>query len=71
MTITARRRQGRHTNLVPPESLDAHVANVLAAGGGSRMIPCPLMHGTGLFTAMGGWLRGRSSPRAALMPRSA
>ena len=49
------------TNLVPPESLDAHVANVLAAGGGSRMIPCcPLMHGTGLFTAMGNLAQGGS-----------
>ncbi|MFZ8889404.1 MAG: acyl-CoA synthetase [Pseudomonadales bacterium] len=49
------------TNLVPPESLEAHVANVLAAGGGSRMIPCcPLMHGTGLFTAMGTLAQGGS-----------
>ena len=34
---------------------------VLAAGGGSRMIPCcPLMHGTGLFTAMGTLAQGGS-----------
>ena len=63
------------TNLVPPESLDAHVANVLAAGGGSRMIPCcPLMHGTGLFTAMGNLAQGAaSSPLRGIVltPRSA
>ncbi|MBW2271642.1 MAG: acyl-CoA synthetase [Deltaproteobacteria bacterium] len=37
-----------------PESVSEHLANVAAYGPGSRQIPaCPLMHGTGLFTAMG------------------
>ncbi|MCH2409983.1 acyl-CoA synthetase [Myxococcota bacterium] len=36
-----------------PESIEAHVNNVLRAGPGGRQIPCcPLMHGTGLFTAV-------------------
>jgi fatty-acyl-CoA synthase len=37
-----------------PESLEAHVKNVLAAGPIARqIIACPLMHGTGLLTAIG------------------
>jgi fatty-acyl-CoA synthase len=37
-----------------PESTAEHLGNVAAYGPGSRQIPaCPLMHGTGLFTAMG------------------
>jgi fatty-acyl-CoA synthase len=49
------------TELVPPESLAEHVANVRAAGGGGRLIPCcPLMHGTGLFTAIGTLAQGGS-----------
>jgi fatty-acyl-CoA synthase len=36
-----------------PESIGTHVKNVLRAGPGGRQIPCcPLMHGTGLFTAV-------------------
>lgn len=36
-----------------PASLAEHVANVKAQGAGPRQIPCcPLMHGTGLFTAI-------------------
>ncbi|MCP5178381.1 MAG: acyl-CoA synthetase [Pseudomonadales bacterium] len=39
---------------VRPATLAAHLDNVKASGGGGRTIPCcPLMHGTGLFTAMG------------------
>jgi acyl-CoA synthetase (AMP-forming)/AMP-acid ligase II len=41
------------TNLVPPKNLSEHAANVNAAGGGGTLLPCcPLMHGTGLFTAI-------------------
>lgn len=37
-----------------PDTLAAHVANVVAAGPLAKQIPCcPLMHGTGLFTAIG------------------
>ena len=37
-----------------PESIEAHVKNVLAAGPIARqIIACPLMHGTGLLTAIG------------------
>jgi fatty-acyl-CoA synthase len=36
-----------------PEDLEAHVARVAEAGPGASLIPaCPLMHGTGLFTAL-------------------
>ncbi len=42
-----------------PASLDEHVENALALGRHSRQVPaCPLMHGTGLFTAMGAMLNG-------------
>ena len=38
---------------VAPPTLAAHVANVARHGPGPRQLPaCPLMHGTGLFTAM-------------------
>jgi fatty-acyl-CoA synthase len=41
------------TNLVAPKNLSEHAANVQAAGGGGTLMPCcPLMHGTGLFTAI-------------------
>jgi acyl-CoA synthetase (AMP-forming)/AMP-acid ligase II len=37
-----------------PATLEEHVANVKAFGPGPRQIPaCPLMHGTGLLTAIG------------------
>jgi len=37
-----------------PASVEQHVANVKAFGAGPRQIPaCPLMHGTGLLTAIG------------------
>ena len=49
------------TELVPPASLAEHVENVRRAGGGGRLLPCcPLMHGTGLFTAIGAMLQGGS-----------
>ena len=36
-----------------PANLNEHLANVARSGGGGRTIPCcPMMHGTGLFTAM-------------------
>ncbi len=42
-----------------PASLAEHVANVKAQGAGPRQIPCcPLMHGTGLFTAILNMLGG-------------
>ncbi|MGH0030064.1 MAG: acyl-CoA synthetase [Myxococcota bacterium] len=38
---------------VPPADLETHVKNVAAHGPGSIQIPaCPLMHGTGLLTAI-------------------
>lgn len=41
------------------ENLAGHVELIRAAGGGSRMIPaCPLMHGTGLVSALGGMING-------------
>jgi fatty-acyl-CoA synthase len=37
-----------------PATLEQHVANVVKAGPLAKQIPCcPLMHGTGLFTAIG------------------
>ena len=49
------------TDLVPPDTLAEHVENVRRAGGGGRLIPCcPLMHGTGLFTAIGTLAQGGS-----------
>jgi len=42
-----------------PENLDDHVEIVKAAGRGSISLPaCPLMHGTGLFTAMSALVAG-------------
>ncbi len=44
-----------------PADLAAHRDGVRAAGGGVRQLPaCPLMHGTGLFTAIGAILGGGS-----------
>lgn len=44
---------------VVPKDLAQHVANALELGRHARIIPaCPLMHGTGLFTAMGVMLNG-------------
>jgi acyl-CoA synthetase (AMP-forming)/AMP-acid ligase II len=41
------------TNMVPPPDLATHAANVKAAGGGGVFVPCcPLMHGTGLLSAI-------------------
>lgn len=38
----------------PPASVAEHAANVKAAGVSPRLCPCcPMMHGTGLFTAIG------------------
>ena len=40
--------------IAKPTALAGHLANVQATGGGGRTVPCcPMMHGTGLFTAMG------------------
>ncbi len=42
-----------------PESLPEHLANVKRSGGGGRTVPCcSMMHGTGLFTAMGALAAG-------------
>ena len=42
-----------------PETLDAHLDFVRAAGPGSRTLPaCPMMHGTGLITAIGCMMNG-------------
>ena len=42
-----------------PETLDDHIEIVQAAGRGSISLPaCPLMHGTGLFTAMSALVAG-------------
>ncbi|MBW2313428.1 MAG: acyl-CoA synthetase [Deltaproteobacteria bacterium] len=39
---------------VAPESAESHIANVAANGPGViQIVACPLMHGTGLFTAIG------------------
>jgi fatty-acyl-CoA synthase len=44
-----------------PETLDEHVARIRENGPGMRLLPaCPLMHGTGLFTAMGALVGGGS-----------
>ena len=44
---------------VAPATLEQHVANAVKAGAGARQIPCcPLMHGTGLFTAIGTLVSG-------------
>lgn len=42
-----------------PETMEEHVQNALTVGRFSRQLPaCPLMHGTGWFTAMGAMLNG-------------
>ncbi|WP_084394588.1 MULTISPECIES: acyl-CoA synthetase [Henriciella] len=42
-----------------PENMDQHIAWTNEAGKLSRQLPaCPLMHGTGLFTAMGSMIAG-------------
>ena len=42
-----------------PDTMEKHVAAALEIGRHTRQIPaCPLMHGTGLFTAMGAMLNG-------------
>ena len=49
----------RKMGLPVPETMDEHVENALVAGRFSRQLPaCPLMHGTGWFTAMGAMLNG-------------
>jgi fatty-acyl-CoA synthase len=41
-------------DLIPPETIEAHIDNCLAADDYRINIPCcPLMHGTGLFNAIG------------------
>ncbi len=46
---------------VAPESPEVHVENVRKAGPGAIQVPaCPLMHGTGLFTAIGNLTGGGS-----------
>ncbi|MCB1644123.1 MAG: acyl-CoA synthetase [Pseudomonadales bacterium] len=42
------------TNMIAPETLEAHLANVARAEAGRVSFPvCPQMHGTGLFTSIG------------------
>lgn len=42
-----------------PETLDAVKAAIAETGGANPMIPaCPMMHGTGLFTAIGNMMNG-------------
>lgn len=49
----------RKMGLPVPETMDEHVQNALTVGRFSRQLPaCPLMHGTGWFTAMGAMLNG-------------
>jgi fatty-acyl-CoA synthase len=49
----------RKSGLPVPETRVQHVAAALDAGRHSRQLPaCPLMHGTGWFTAMGAMLNG-------------
>ncbi len=44
-----------------PDTLDALVAAIKAVGPGNRVLPaCPLMHGTGLLTAIGCMISGGS-----------
>jgi fatty-acyl-CoA synthase len=44
-----------------PETIDEHAARIRESGPGMRLLPaCPLMHGTGLFTAMGALVGGGS-----------
>ena len=47
------------TNMIAPKNVAEHAANVKAAGGSGVLMPCcPLMHGTGLFTAIGTLAQG-------------
>ncbi|MBU3922512.1 MAG: AMP-binding protein, partial [Alphaproteobacteria bacterium] len=49
----------RKAGLPVPANMEEHVQNALTVGRFSRQVPaCPLMHGTGLFTAMGALLNG-------------
>ncbi len=49
----------RKMGLPVPETMEEHVQNALTVGRFSRQLPaCPLMHGTGWFTAMGAMLNG-------------
>ncbi len=49
----------RKMGMPVPETMDEHVQNALTVGRFSRQLPaCPLMHGTGWFTAMGAMLNG-------------
>ncbi len=49
------------TKLIPPKTVAEHAQNVKAAGGSGVLMPCcPLMHGTGLFTAIGTLAQGGS-----------
>lgn len=42
-----------------PETMEAHLEFVKAFGANTRQLPaCPLMHGTGLFTALGSMVNG-------------
>jgi acyl-CoA synthetase (AMP-forming)/AMP-acid ligase II len=44
-----------------PETLEEHLANVVAGAQKQRLLPaCPLMHGTGLFTAINALANGGS-----------
>jgi fatty-acyl-CoA synthase len=41
------------TNMIPPKDLAEHAENVRKVGGGGVFVPCcPLMHGTGLLSAI-------------------
>ena len=56
---------GRGANAVngaaAPENLEAHASRIAEAGPGARLLPaCPLMHGTGLFTAIAALAGGGS-----------
>ncbi len=47
------------TQMIAPTDVGQHAANVKAVGGGGIFLPCcPLMHGTGLFTAIGALAHG-------------
>ncbi len=49
----------RNMGLPVPETMEEHVQNAVTVGRHSRQLPaCPLMHGTGWFTAMGAMLNG-------------
>ena len=45
----------------PPDSIDAHVANIVSLDQAGVVCPCcPMMHGTGLFTAIGALAAGNA-----------